>query len=166
YAMNDVPAFIEEDYMTTPKNFVSAINLELSEVTRLNGSKEKLTKEWKDVDYEVKTHDLFGKQLRRNGLFKKVLPGLLEGTVGDLEKAQAIYTYIKAQIRWNKRYGQFTDQGIKNAIKNSVGNVADINLALIAALTSAGLDAVAVVLSTRDNGTVHKLYPIISDFNY
>lgn len=166
YAMNDIPAFIEEDYMTSPKNFISAINFELSEVTRLNGAKEKITKEWKDVDYEMKTHRLFGKQLRRDDIFKKILPTILDGTESDLEKAQSIYTYIQSQIRWNKRYGQFTDQGLKNAIDHRVGNVADINLSLIAALAAADLDADAVVLSTRDNGVVHKLYPVISDFNY
>src|SRR5690606_36811685 len=140
YAMNDIPAFIEEDYMTSPKNFISAINFELSEVTRLNGAKEKITKEWKDVDYEMKTHRLFGKQLRRDDIFKKILPTILDGTESDLEKAQSIYTYIQSQIRWNKRYGQFTDQGLKNAIDHRVGNVADINLSLIAALAAADLD--------------------------
>lgn len=166
YAMNDIPAFIEEDYMTSPKNFISAINFELSEITRLNGAKEKITKEWKDVDYEMKTHRLFGKQLRRDDIFKKILPTILDGAESDLEKAQSIYAYIQSQIRWNKHYGQFTDQGLKNAIDDRVGNVADINLSLIAALAAANLDADAVVLSTRDNGVVHKLYPVISDFNY
>ena len=166
YAMNDIPAFIEEDYMTSPKNFISAINFELSEMTLLNGSKEKITKEWKDVDYEMKKHEHFGKQLRRDDIFKKILPTILNGNESDLEKAKAIYSYIQSRIRWNNRYGHFTDEGLKKAVENRVGNVADINLALIAALGAADLDADAVVLSTRENGVVHQLYPVISDFNY
>lgn len=166
YAMNDIPAFIEEDYMTSPKNFLSAINFELSQMTLLNGSKEKITKEWRDVDYEMKKHDSFGKQLRRDDIFKKVLPTILKGNESDLEKARAIYTYIQSRIKWNNRLSQFTDQGLKKAIDNRIGNAADINLSLIAALAAADLDADAVVLSTRDNGVVHKLYPVISDFNY
>lgn len=166
YAMNDVPAFIEEDYMTSPKNFISAINFELSEITRLNGAKEKITREWTDVDDEMKKHHLFGKQLRRNNVFKKVLPSILTGAEDDLQKATAIYSYIQSHVRWNKRYGMFADEGVKGTIENRVGNVADINLSLIAALNAAGLEAESVVLSTRDNGVVHKLYPVISDFNY
>ncbi|MFD1255198.1 hypothetical protein ACFQ3S_00185 [Mucilaginibacter terrae] len=44
--------------------------------------------------------------------------------------------------------------------------MADINLALVAALNAAGINTEAVVLSTRNNGVINKLYPVASDFNY
>ena len=44
FGMKDIPAFVEEDYMTAKSNFLSAINFELSEVQYFNGGKEKLTK--------------------------------------------------------------------------------------------------------------------------
>ncbi|MGN6638249.1 MAG: DUF3857 domain-containing protein, partial [Mucilaginibacter sp.] len=55
YGMKDVPAFVEEDYMTASKNYQSGIYFELTEYQNLRtGGKEKFSKEWKDVDYSLK----------------------------------------------------------------------------------------------------------------
>jgi len=166
YGMNDIPAFIEEDFMTAPKNFISAINFELSEVALPSGGKRKITKDWKDIDYELKKHFNFGKQVKKDELFKEPLPPILKGKPNDLERAQAVYNYIKGLYKWNNYYGKYSDNGIKKSLESRSGNVGDINLSLVAALNAAGLNADAVILSTRDNGLINKLYPIMSDFNY
>jgi len=167
YIMNEVPAFQEEDFMTSSKNFLSAINFELSEVANLRGGgTRKITKDWKDIDNELKKNLYFGKQVRKDELFKDRLPSVLQNANSDLEKAQSVYDYIKGWFKWNNYYGKYSEDGIKKALENRSGNVGDINLSLVAALTAAGLNADAVVLSTRDNGLVNKLYPILSDFNY
>src|SRR5690606_950374 len=69
-------------------------------------------------------------------------------------------------FKWNKFYGKYSEEGIKKAMEKRSGNVADINLSLVASLNAAGLEADAVILSTRDNGLINKLYPVMSDFNY
>jgi len=166
YAMNDIPAFMEEDFMTSPKNYVSTINFELSTIYLPNGSTRKITQEWKDIDQQLKKHIDFGKQVRRDDLFKDQLPSITEGVANDLEKAHAVYQHIKSLFKWNKFYGKYSEEGIKKAMEKRSGNVADINLSLVAALNAAGLEADAVILSTRDNGLINKLYPVMSDFNY
>lgn len=166
YIMEDIPAFIEEDFMTSPKNFISAINFELSEIFMPNGNKRKITKDWKDIDDILKKHQDFGKQVKRDELFKDRLIPVLENKNTDLEKANAVYDYIKGWFKWNNYYGKYSNDGLKKALESRSGNVGDINLSLVSALHAAGLNADAVVLSTRDNGMVNKLYPIISDFNY
>src|SRR5690606_1664378 len=62
--------------------------------------------------------------------------------------------------------GRYCEVGVKNALERRSGNIGDINLALIAGLRAAGLDGEAVILSTRDNGIVNDLHPVLSDFNY
>jgi len=166
YLMKNIPAFIEEDNMTAPSNFKSAIYFELSDVQNLNGSKTSYTKTWKDVDYELSSDKSLGSQMKRKDVFKDLIPEITKGSTNDLEKAKAIFNYIKKQIKWDNYYGKYAQDNIKKALDTRSGNVADINLSLIAALSAANLDAEAVILSTRDNGTVNKLYPVISDFNY
>jgi len=166
YMMKNVPAFIEEDNMTAPSNFKSAIYFELSDVQNLNGSKTSYTKTWRDIDYELSSYKTLGDQMKRKDVFKDLIPAITKGSVTDLDKAKAIYNYIKKQIKWNNYYGKYSEDNIKKALENRSGNVADVNLSLIAAFSAAGLDAEAVILSTRDNGTVNKLYPVMSDFNY
>ncbi|RZL52811.1 MAG: DUF3857 domain-containing protein, partial [Pedobacter sp.] len=145
YVMKDVPAFVEENYMTAASNFKSAIYY---------------------VDYELTSEKTLGSQMRRKDLFKETIPTITNGATDDLSKAKAVYEYIKKQIKWNNYYGTRSEDNIKKALDMRSGNVADINLSLIAALSAANLDTEAVILSTRDNGTVNKLYPIITDFNY
>jgi transglutaminase-like putative cysteine protease len=166
YLMKNIPAFIEEDNMTAPSNFKSAIYFELSDVQNLNGGKTSYTKTWKDIDYELSSYKTLGDQMKRKDVFKELIPTITKGNTDDLEKAKAIYNYVKKQIKWNNYYGAYSEDNIKRALENRSGNVADINLSLISALSTAGLDAEAVMLSTRDNGTVNKLYPVMSDFNY
>jgi len=166
YNMKNVPAFIEEDYMTSPTNYKSAIYFELSEVYYLNGSVQKYTKSWKDIDYELVSNKEFGGQMKKKDVFKAVVPGITTGMTEPLQKAKAIFDYIKKQIRWNNYYGKYSETSVKEVVDRRSGNVADINFALISALAAADLDVEAVILSTRDNGTVNKLYPIMSDFNY
>lgn len=166
YIMKDVPAFIEEDYMTAPSNFKSAINFELSDYITPTGSKKSFTKTWKDVDYELVDDKSFGSQIRRKDIFKELLPDIIKNTTDPLSKAQAIFSYIKKNIKENGFIGIYSENTIKKALDTHSGNTADINLALVAALSAAELDAEAVILSTRENGSVNTLFPVITDFNY
>lgn len=166
YLMKDVPAFVEEDNMTAPSNFKSAVYFELSDVTNPSGAKTSYTKTWKDVDYELTSDKSFGSQMKRKDVYKDLIPLITKDATDDLSKAKAIYNYIKKQVKWDNYYGIYSADNIKKSLDNRSGNTADINLNLIAALSAANLDAEAIILSTRENGTINKLYPVISDFNY
>ena len=166
YIMKNIPAFIEEDFMTAASNFKSAIYFELSDWQMPDGRKESYSKTWKDVDYELTSHKALGSQMKRKDLFKDEMPAILKNATDDLGKAKAVYQYIKKEIKWNSYYGIYSEDNIKKVLNSHSGNVADINLALISALTAANLDAEAVILSTRENGNVNNLYPVISEFNY
>lgn len=166
YGMANIPAFIEDDYMTAPKNYLSTINFELVDWTGpYDGIKHKETKEWRDIDYSLKTEPEFGGQLKRKGLLKdKVLP-IIAGKTDDLAKAKAIYEYWQKWFKWDDFRGIYSENFSK-AWDTHSGSVADINLSLITALNVAGLNAEAVLLSTRSNGALNTLYPVISDFDY
>jgi hypothetical protein len=166
YGMGDIPAFVEEDYMTSPKNFLSAINFELVEyIDPYRGVKVKATKEWKDIDYLLKTDQSFGTQLKRKELLKDRMAPVLVGKSDELEKAKAIYAYLQKWFKWNEYIG-IQSEGLKKALDSHSGSIADINISLIAALNSAGINTEAVLLSTRDHGLVNDLYPALNDFNY
>jgi transglutaminase-like putative cysteine protease len=165
YGMANIPAFITEDHMTSAKNFLSAISFDLQEYTNpYTGSKVKVTKDWKDIDYNYKHADFFGSQIKKD-LLKPYIAPVIAGKTSDMAKAMAVYTYIQNTIKWNKIYSRGSD-GVKKALDNHTGDVADINLALVAALNSAGIKTDAVLLSTRENGIINRLYPVENEFNY
>ena len=88
--------------MTAPRNFLSAITFELAEEANMQGGGTiKVAKEWKDVDYDLKHAEYFGTQLKKDGLFKDKIAPVIAGKIDSLDKAKAIYAYIKTMIKWN-----------------------------------------------------------------
>ncbi|GGH07251.1 DUF3857 domain-containing protein [Mucilaginibacter phyllosphaerae] len=165
YGMANIPAFIAEDYMTAQKNFLSAVYFNLEEWTNpYTNVKNKVTKDWKDIDYNLKHSEYFGSQIKKD-LLKPYIAPVIAGKTGEMEKALAIYQYIQKNIKWNDINSRESD-GIKKALEKHTGDVGDINLCLAAALNSAGIKTDAVLLSTRGNGVVNRLYPVENEFNY
>ncbi|HLT71528.1 MAG TPA: hypothetical protein VKZ75_02705, partial [Cyclobacteriaceae bacterium] len=167
FAMENIPAFVEEDYMTAKSNFVSAIRFELKEIHRLTGYVDRITKEWKDVENELRQDSRFGGQLRRGeNIMDQNLTTSIVSQADPLVRAMGVYDYIVKHYDWNGLTGKYCEQGIRKAFEARRGNVGDLNLSLIAALRYAGLEADPVILSTRSNGYVTELFPSLSDFNY
>jgi hypothetical protein len=167
YGMDNIPAFIEEDFLTSKKNYMSGITFELAERTDLNtGAKIKVTKEWKDIDRLLKDDYGFGSQLKRTSLLKDKVAPVIIGKTDQLAKAKAIYYYINHNIKWDERNDAVSVDGIKQALDKHTGNSGDINLALVSALNAGGVPTEAVLLSTRAHGNITKLYPNLDDFNY
>jgi len=165
--MKDVPAFKEEEYMTAKANFLSAVYFELSEILQFDGSKNKISREWKDVDDELRKEPYFGLQIKRGeDIVDSYVKQLIAGETDELAKARKIYDFIKDRYRWNGVLGKYSDLGIKKAFDAKTGNIGDINLSLVAALKYADLKAEPMLLSTRANGLVNELYPVITEFNY
>lgn len=167
YGMKDIPAFLEEDYMTASKNFRSVINFELMDIKYFDGSIRHITKSWADIYKELKLDADFGVQIKRNSsLFKEQIRELQAESKEESFLAKGIYNTVKNWYRWDEYYGKYTKNGVKKAYETHVGNVGDINLALIGALQYAGISTEPVLVSTRENGLPTKLFPVMSDFNY
>lgn len=166
YEMENIPAFEVEDYMTDKDNFVAKIKFELAETIWFDGTNKKFTTTWEAVDKEFKTDKNVGKQLKKTSYFEKLIPIEIKSLESELERAKAIYSFIQNHFTWNKKNSIFKNVNVKNAFENKIGNVGEINISLINALKSVGLNTQMVLLSTRNNGNATKVHPIISDFNY
>ena len=166
YAMYHIPAFKEEEYMLAKSNYLSRIEFQLKEMTRIDGRKRYYTKSWDVVDKEYRKSKSIGKQSRKNGYFDRNLPDSILSIKQKKEKAKAIYTYIQNRYIWNGSYSFFYDIDVKEAFKNREGTISEINLSLINALNAADIDAEIALLSTRQNGIPTKNYAVMSEFNY
>ena len=166
YVMKNIPAFVEENYLTSKKNFLSKIEYELLKTQWFNGETKIYTKEWKDVDYELKKNEEIGKELKRRNISEKLKIPLLVSETNDYNKAVEIYNYVQNNFTWNEKFKLFSDLSLKDLMKESVGNTSEINVLLHNLLRENNLDAHIVLLSTRENGLPTKLFPVISEFNY
>jgi len=166
YAMYDVPAFKEERYMLASKNYSARIKYELKETMDLRGSRTYYTKTWDDVDKEFKGDRDFGRQLKNTGFFEDKIPSEIKQIKDPLSRAKAVFYFIQDHFSWNGNYRIFSDIRVRDAFEERKGNNTEINLSLINALESVGLDAKVMLISTRENGVPSSSYPVRTDFNF
>lgn len=166
YIMKDIPAFIEENYLTSKKNFISRIEYELKTFTQVDGSVDEITKTWKDADKELKLLPTIGKQLNKKTNLKDLISGLEYDENDPLSKAKELYKFVQKRYTWNKKYRIFKDISINQLIQKRSGNATEINILLNNLLKENGLDVKPVLMSTRSNGLPTKLFPVITEFNY
>lgn len=166
FTMKNIPSFIAEDYMTSKENYLSKIKYELRETQNFSGIKDKITKTWKDVDHEFKTMDI-GKQSRKSGAFKKLIPEDIANKPNSIDKAKEIYYYVQSKMLWDGKRNIFSnDLNVKEAFEEGKGGVADLNLALLNMLNAADFDAYMVLIRERSDGFPTLLYPVLTEFNY
>ncbi|MGB7787065.1 MAG: hypothetical protein WBL27_13265 [Salinimicrobium sp.] len=166
YVMRDVPAWKEEKYLTSARNYISRLEYELEEIIMPDGFKKRYTKSWEDVDKELRSDNDLGKQLRKTKWVRGVLPEAISKLPNDLKKAQSIYNFVRDNYTWNGDYNLFVDVSIKDLLEEKTGGISAINILLHNLYVEEGFDVLPVLSSTRSNGIPTRLYPVLSEFNY
>jgi hypothetical protein len=165
YGINNIPAFKEEDYMLSKKNYISKITFDLKSHTSYRGVTENLTTTWQEADKSLKKQ-FFNNQTSKKSFFKKNIPEEIITTENTLERTKKVFDFIKNHFTWNDKYWTNEDAKVKQAFQEKIGDVGEINISLYNSLKAADIDANLVVLSTRNNGLPTKLFPVIYDYNY
>lgn len=164
YDMVDVPALEDEPFVNNIDNYRSAVKYELQYVKMPNSAIKNYTTTWEDVITSIYQNDNFGGQLKQGNFFKDDLEVLLAGKNSTIEKTAAIFRFVQNRMNWDGYSGYYVKNGVRKAYKEQKGNVADINLMLIAMLNDAGIESYPVLISTRDHGV--PMFPTREGFNY
>ncbi len=166
YSLVNLPSYSREAYVLNPRNMLASIQFELASFVAPGKSIENYTTSWERIGKDLMDHEEFGRQLNGNNFLDETVNTTIAGKSTNIEKAQAIFDYVKNNMAWNDYLGQYTDKGIRKAFNEKSGNSADINLMLTAMLRKAGLDANPIVLSTLQNGLINYSFPSRSKLNY
>lgn len=176
YAMNYVPAFKEEDFMLSKKNYLSRISLDLKSITtktkvgagyneRIETKVKNITKSWKDADKSLRL-DFLNNQGSKKSFFKKKLPEDILKEADELVRATRIYNFIREHYTWNEINWVSSNISVKESFDKRSGSVDEINLSLYNSLQAAKIESYVTLVSTRENGIPTKLFPVLNDFNY
>ncbi|TGN29255.1 DUF3857 domain-containing protein [Empedobacter tilapiae] len=166
YTLANLPSYSREAYVLNPRNMLASIQFELASFVAPGRTSESFSTTWERIGKDLMDHEEFGRQLNGNNFLDETVNATIAGKSTNIEKAQAIFEYVKNNITWNDYLGQYTDKGIRKAFNEKSGNSADINLILTAMLRKAGLDANPIVLSTLQNGLINYSFPSRSKLNY
>ncbi|WP_299525626.1 transglutaminase domain-containing protein [Winogradskyella sp.] len=161
----DIPALKVEAYAGSLDNYRAKLTLELSAILNSYGGIEKsFSTDWNKVCKSILADSDFGDQLSRSNFFKNDIQEVVAMGNDDFQKALLLQSFVKSKVKWNGFYGYTAMKGTKKAYNEGEGNVADINLLLIAMMRSQGISASPVLVSTRDNGI--PVFPTRKGFNY
>jgi transglutaminase-like putative cysteine protease len=166
WAAQDVPAFKEEPFLTTPTDYTSKINFELSTIRFPYKPVENFMGSWQEINKTYYENADFGGEVKGNGYLKKIVDEVTGGIVSPEEKVVALVNYVKSNVSWDGRSRSFSASQLKKVMEEKKGNCAEINLLLASMIEKAGIEVYPVLSSTRDHGFIREHNPQSTQFNY
>ncbi len=167
WVIRDVAPLKEENYVTALGNYVNYIEFQLSAYRFPERQVEPVMSTWPKFMERLLQDENYGGGLdKNNGFLSDKTDELTKGVDAPKEKAIRIYNWVRDNFTCTDHSALLGTQSLRTTFTKRNGNVADINLLLIAMLRQARLNAAPVLLSTRSNGKIYPAYPIRSKFNY
>ncbi|MFP8893884.1 transglutaminase-like domain-containing protein [Chryseobacterium sp. EZn1] len=164
FAYENLKGFKTEKFVRNDRNFRTKISAELNSTNF--GELKLYSSSWDQIGKRLYESEDFGGELKRTKLAKENMPAGISEMKTDLEKANAIFSYVQKTFTWNKDKGIYTEDGIRKLLETKVGNAAEISLFLVMMLREAGLKADPLVISTVENGLINLVSPNISNMNF
>jgi len=165
WIVHNAPAIRNEPFITTLDDYREKVDLQLSAYASVHGPKKYLDT-WDNVIKELLDNDEFGGRIDVTRRVRKQTEEIIAGAATPEEKMKRIYEWVASSIVWSGERRVFAEQEVNDVLDSKKGSNAEITFLLLSMLKSAGIDGTPVIVSTRDNGLVQEVYPIVSQFNY
>ena len=160
----EIPALKDEELVDYINNYRAYITWEIMHFKPPQGLSTNFSESWEDVARTIYGIAEFRRSIENTNYFSNTVDAQFAITMNDKSSAISIYNFVKSKVKWNNYLGYIPDKGAKEAFISGSGNVADINLLLVAILKYKGFDASPILLSTMDNGI--PLLPTTRGLNY
>jgi hypothetical protein len=166
WSIDNLTALKKESYTTTLENHISKIDFQLKSMDYPDSPPTPYMGTWNGLVTTLMKDEEFGAGLSdKNNWMEDDLANLIVKK-DDLGTAKNIYKYVRDNFSCTDHDAIEMTGSLKKAYLAKKGNVADVNLVLVAMLKKAGISTDPVLLSTRDNGVANEQYPLIGKFNY
>jgi len=167
YIMKDIPAFNNEEFITSINDYIIKLDFQLSKINYPDGTTVDILTTWKDMIKELLKHKDFGKYIKKSKkLSEKKISMKSVDLKTDKEKFDYVLEYVKSNFNWDNNNGKYATKSPNKFVEEKHGNCADINLFTIGLLNAFGIEAKPILISTRENGKIKYDYPYAHFFNY
>jgi len=166
WQMKDVPALKLEKYPSSNKNYLAQISFNLRSIHFSDINTRYIVKDWFKTAEEILKKPDYACIKDNNGWLKDGIKVIVPESVQDEEKVRKIYAYIRDNFTCTDHESYRQTQSLKKTFQSKTGNVADLNILLMAMLYNQGIESDPVFLSTRDNGWANESAALINQYNY
>lgn len=167
FIMYDMPAFEDEEFITSKQDYIIKIDFQLSKIITGSGAEINVISTWPEMIKEYLKHDHFGKFIKKA---EKEAPELINIeellSKSESERYNEVLTYVKEKYNWNGSNSKYSDDSFKSFLKEKEGNSADINLLTVGLLRAVEINVDPIIISTRKHGVIKYDYPYAHFFNY
>jgi len=164
-AMVNLPSLANEPLMASIYDNLQNIRYQLITIRPVNGVSRDFLNTWLKVGRFLNGYYDFGVQQKRNLKDEDVIIAAVKALKTNDEKIAYIFDAVKTAMRWNEYDDWHTDDGTVEAWNKKSGNSAEINLILYHLLKKAGINALPMLVSTREHGRVNPAYTNLVQFN-
>lgn len=159
YIGRNLRAMPKDDYVWNIQDYCAGITAELSTYRLPGMSQMDFAKTWQQIDELILGSDAFNLQLNAHSPLHQELQEAHIQDIADVqERAAAVYQLVTGRVKWNGKYDLWP-QPTKEVLQQGTGSNADINMLLIQSLKDVGLEALPVVLRSRDQGMLPYNFP-------
>ena len=168
WTYENVPPMREEIFTSTIENYIGCVKFQPSAIPTQPGVSKGVLNDWSWYAKLLLQSDAFGKPIADPSTMIRKQAKIFAGESNtELQKAMGIYANVRDHftVTGNGRFIR-DNKNLSDIYKAGIGNVAEINLVLIAMLRSEKVQADPVILATRANGLTNQKYPVLDNYNY
>lgn len=166
WVVKNAPAIRNEPFVTTTDDYINKVEIQLAGYSLIGTGVRKFLNEWDVLIKELLESDKFGEAIDVTSDVKKLAAEITKDLTSPLEKMKAIYNWVSKSIVSTSQNRVFIDKEVDDVLELKKGSNAEITILLLSLLKAAEIQADPVILSTRDNGKIQDMYPMVSQFNY
>ncbi len=156
-AMANIPSLHDEPYMSSWRDNAQRMYSQLLSV-RIPGYIRSFSDSWNKVGEDEAGFDDFGGQLHRKLSGEDEIINKAKSLNTQAEKIAYVFDQVKNKMKWNEVDVRYADDGTSEAWNKKTGNSTEINLIVCHLLQKAGVKAVPMLVSTRENGKVNPAF--------
>jgi hypothetical protein len=164
-ALVNIPSLSDETYMRSSYDNLESISFHLTSFRPPYGFVHNISDTWAKVGGELADDEDFGKQLKRKLTGEEAIITSAKALKTDDAKIAYLFNTVKNTMKWNGMDEWYTLDGTSEAWNKKTGTATEINLILYHLLKKSGIEALPMVVSTRDNGRVNITYTSLAQFN-
>ncbi|MBL0146996.1 MAG: DUF3857 domain-containing protein [Chitinophagaceae bacterium] len=113
YTMENVPAFIDEPYMSAPKDYLQRLDLDITGLSLPGMPYKSFIKTWPKIVRTLVEDEDFGRQLKKEIPRTSDLDKMLQNITDDFQKMKIIHKYVRSNMKWNNLDNIWALDGVK-----------------------------------------------------
>lgn len=152
----DIPALKKEPFVWNRNEFRSMIDFELSQIAMPFSDVQNFSLTWKDVNEALAETD-FNSNIRMGNPFKEETAAIVARNLAPRQTLHELLRLVQSHMKWDGKY-RLMSPSPNDAVKRGLGNSAEINSVLMAAVKDAGFDVVPILLNPRSMGRLPQMY--------